>query len=78
MMCHKKMNAKFGISTQMLSKKVMSYSRFIQRVYFFVDLCPPTETVMCRYFAFKGAFKRAPKSNCNLKVICFQIAPNSH
>jgi len=28
----------------------------------------PKETVMCRYFAFKGA----PNSNCNLKVICFQ------
>jgi len=29
---------------------------------------PPTETVMCRDFAFKGA----PNSNCNLRVICFQ------
>jgi len=32
------MNAKFGISTQKLSKKVMSYSRLIRK-YFFVDLC---------------------------------------
>jgi len=32
------MNAKSGISTQKLSKKVMSYSRLIQTV-FFVDLC---------------------------------------
>jgi len=33
------MNAKFGISTQMLSKKkVVSYPRLKQKV-FFVDLC---------------------------------------
>jgi len=32
---------------------------------------PPTETVMFRYFAFK----EAPKSNCNLKVICLQRGP---
>jgi len=32
----------------------------------------PTQTVMCRHFAFK----RTPNSNCNLKVICFQREPN--
>jgi len=34
-MRHKKMNAKFGISTQMLFKKVMSYSHLIQKVFFY-------------------------------------------
>jgi len=39
-------------------------------------MAPATETVMFRYFAFKGA----PNSNCNLKVIyiTFKGAPNSH
>jgi len=37
-MCYKKMNAKSGISTQMLSKKVMSYPRLKYEM-FFVDLC---------------------------------------
>jgi len=38
LMCNKKTNAKFGISTQMLYKKVMSYPRLKQKV-FIVDLC---------------------------------------
>jgi len=34
----------------------------------------PSETVTCRYFAFK----EVPKNNCNLKVICLHRALNSH
>jgi len=38
------MNSKFEISTQKLSKKVMSHSRLIQKV-FFVNLCYLPATV---------------------------------
>jgi len=37
-MCYNKMNAKFGIGTQMLSKKVMMYP-CLNKKCFFVDLC---------------------------------------
>jgi len=33
-MCCKEMKAKFGISTEILSKKVMSYPRLKQKVFF--------------------------------------------
>jgi len=33
---------------------------------------PPTETVRCEYFTFKGT----PTNNWNLKVMCFQTGPH--